>query len=138
MATAAKAKNGNMVVDVVNDAAAEAKIMGEAFVNGANKANEEAKMVLDAQQKMLEANFETMQKYSQFHIDFIVKATQQSFDQSLAMREQLGKVFEANFKKTQELMTSEQELMIEATEAFQAQSHAAAERFTKLLTPNFK
>ena len=93
-------------------------------------------MVMNVHQKMMESNLEMMRTYSQFYFDFIVKATQQYFDQSLAMRAQLSKAFEANIKRTHEVMSAEQELLMEAAEAFQAQSQAATERFIQLFVPN--
>ncbi len=103
-----------------------------------HRANEETKMMMNVHQKIMESNLEMMQTYSQFYFDFIVKATQQSLDQSLAMQAQLSKAFEANIKRTHEVMSAEQELMMEAVEAFQAQSQAAVERFTQLFIPNCK
>jgi hypothetical protein len=142
MTTATKTKNETLTADTMIDAAnkvtEEAKVMSDDFVNNATQATENAKTMMAEQQKMLQSNLNVLQQYNQSYADFVLKATQQSLDQSLALRQQLGELFEANFKKTQELMTAEQKLVLDATESFQAQFRTSAEQFTKLSVPNVK
>jgi hypothetical protein len=142
MTTATKTNNETLAADTMIDAAnkvtEEAKVITDAFVNNATQATENAKAMMAEQQKMLQSNLDVLHQYSQSYADFVLKATQQSLDQSLALRQQLGELFEANFKKTQELMTTEQKLVLDATESFQTQFRTAAEQLTKLSIPNIK
>jgi hypothetical protein len=142
MATATKTKNETLTADTMIDAAnkvtKEAKVITGAFADSATEATESAKAMMAEQQKMLQANLDVLQQYSQSYTDFVLKATQQSFDQSLALRQQLGELFESNFKKTQELMAAEQELVREAAESFQTQFRTSAEQLTKLSVPTTK
>lgn len=142
MATPAKAKNGKVaaeaVFDAANKAAEEAKVMTDSLLNVAAKVAEDTKAVMDAQYKMAQNGFDLWHQYSQSYFDFVIDATQQNLEQSLALRERMGKIFGSNLKKAEELMMSEQELVFEASEAFQAQIQASAERYAKLFTPNFR
>ncbi len=142
MATATKGKNGKVAAEVVfdaaNKAAEEAKVITDSLLSAAGKATEDTKVVLDAQYKMMQSGFDLWQQYSQSYFDFVIEATQQNLEQSLAFREKMGKSLDSSLKKAEELMMAEQELILEASEAFQAQIQASSERFAKLFTPNFR
>ncbi len=140
MATATKAKNNGKVAaesmaDVAGKVTQEAKAVTDTLFDVTSKAAKETKAVLDAQQKMLQDSFDMWQKHNQTYLDFVIGATQQSVEESLALHERVSQIAESNWKKADELVAAEQAVALETTEAFWARSQAASERIAKLFTP---
>ncbi len=136
---ATEVKNGQVAADAMADAASkvtqEAKVVTDTLFEVSNKVAKEAQAVLDTQQKLLQDNFNVWQKYNQTYLDFVIGTTQQTFEDSLALRERLVNGVNGNWKKAQESQVAEQTSALEATEAFWAQAQAASERVFELFTP---
>lgn len=139
MAVDTKVKNGQVGAEMVNEAAnkaaEEAKVVMDNMIEVGNKALEDAKPLLDAHQKLLQNGFTMWQSYTQSYADFVAEATQKTLDQSVAIRKQWLNLVENNMKKTQELVATEQSLLVNALESYQSQVKAASEQLSKISTP---
>ena len=138
MATTTKEKNGKVasetVVEMANQVSEEAKVMADTFIDVANKATSETKLLLDAHQKMVKENLAMWQNFNKSYLELMFHASQQGWDESLALQERLSKVSEANWKKAQEVWQAEQKRAVKAAESFQAQAQATSEQMFKLFT----
>lgn len=138
MATATKAKNGQMSADTVAEAVEQAtqdvKAFTDIYVDATQKAMEEAKTLAGSQQKLWQDSFELWQSANQTYFDFIFGAAQQNSEQFLSFFERWEGLTESNLKKAQELFVKEQKAVLETAEALQAQAKASSERYSKLFS----
>jgi hypothetical protein len=74
--------------------------------------------------------------YSKSYTDMVVEMTQRSFDQSLALSEQIAGIWMDAAKKTQDLMMKETEAAMKLAEETQAQMKTASDKVMEM-TKNF-
>jgi prophage DNA circulation protein len=133
-----KLNNGKESVANAADVAAkvseDAKAAVEVIVNSAAKATEDAKSFLVANQEVLEKNFAAWQEFNQGYTRFVLEATQQVLNESLAFREGLDKVMIDSFKKVHVLSEQERRIVVDAAELFQDQAQAGSEYAAKMFT----
>jgi hypothetical protein len=120
--------------DVAAKVSEDAKAAMEVMVNSAVKATEDAKSLLAANQQVLEKNFVAWQEFNRTYTRFVLEATQQVLDESLAFREGLDKVMIGSFKKANALSEQERQVVVDAAELFQAQAQAGSEYVAKMFT----
>lgn len=133
-------KLNNGKESVVNAAEAAAKVsedtraVVEVLMNSAIKATEDAKNLFAANQEVLEKSFTTWQESNRTYTHFVLEATQQVLNESLAFREHLDKVMIGSFKKAHALSEQERQVMVDAAELFQDQAQAGSEYVAKIFT----
>ncbi|MBE7551312.1 MAG: hypothetical protein HS126_09595 [Anaerolineales bacterium] len=120
--------------DVAAKVSEDTKAAVEVMVSSAIKATEDAKNLLAANQQVLEKNFAVWQEFNQTYSRFVLEATQQVLDESLAFRESLDKVMIGSFKKAHALSEQERQVMVDAAELFQDQAQAGSEYMAKMFT----
>jgi hypothetical protein len=142
MTTAAKAKSGRVTADAVAEVAGrvteEAKAAADTWLNVTGKVAEDTKALLDTHQQMMQDGLATWQKHNQANLEFFTQASQQVFEQSLAVGERWSKMNVGNRKKVQKLWLAEQDAALDSTEAFWKQTQAASERMFKFFTAAFQ
>ena len=142
MTTAAKTRNGQDTADAVAEVAGriteEAKVATDTWVDVTGRVAEETKAILDTQQKMIQDGFASWQEYNQASLEFFTQASQQIFEESLAVCESWSKMADGNWQKAQKLWLAEQDTAVKSTEAFWTKTQAASERMINLFTPVFK
>jgi hypothetical protein len=133
-------KLNNGKESVVNAAEVAAKVTEdtkaavEVLMNSAAKATEDAKSLLATNQEILEKNFAAWQEYNRAYTQFVLEATQQVLNESLAFRENLDKVMIGSFKKAHDLSEQERQIAVDAADLFQAQAQAGSEYLAKMFT----
>ena len=126
------------VADVAAKVNEETKVVVDAVINTTAKVAEDSKTILAANQEALERSFATWQEYNKAYNSFVLEATQQFLNESLAFRASLDKVWADSFKKARVLSLEERQIGLDATDLFQAQSQATAEYFSRLFTTTAK
>ena len=142
MTTAAKTKNSEDMADAVAEVAGriteEAKVATDTWVDVTGRVAEETKAILDTQQKMIQDGFASWQEYNQASLEFFTQASQQTFEESLAVCERWRKMAGNNWRKAQKLWLTEQDATVKSSEAFWIETQAASERMINLFTSVFK
>jgi hypothetical protein len=120
--------------DVAAKVSEDTKAAVEVMVNNTAKAMEDVKSLLVANQEVWEKSFAAYREFNQVYTHFVLEATQQVLDESLAFRESLDKVMIGSFKKAHALSEQERQVMIDAAELFQDQAQAGSEYMAKMFT----
>jgi hypothetical protein len=126
------------VADVAAKVNEETKVLVDTVINSTAKVAEDSKTILAANQEALEKSYAVYQEYNKAYNSFVLKATQQFLNESLAFRGSLDKVFIDAFKKARVLSLEERQVGLDAADLFQAQSQATAEYFSRLFTTTAK
>jgi hypothetical protein len=121
----------NMVAESANKVAEESKIVVDEMVNFTAKAAEDSQAILASNQKLFQNSLEVWQNYTQAYLEFVIKATQRTVEQSFAFRQSLDKIFVDSLKRNQTLLETEQGAAFDAVDAFQTQVKATSDRVAK-------
>lgn len=139
---ATKLNNGKENLPNAADLAAkvseDTKAAVEMWTSNAVKATEDAKKLLAANQEVLEKSFAAWQDYNRTYTRFVLEATQQVLNESLAFRENLDQVMMGSFKKAHALSEQEREVIVDAAELLQDQAQAGSEYVAKMFTATSK
>ena len=76
----------------------------------------------------LKNSFEWWQTYTQGYTAFLFDATQQTLDQSLALRESMGQLMMDSVKKSEALNARERAMALEFVNTFNIQTQTAADQ----------
>jgi len=136
MAASTKANDGKIAEEAAAKAVEDAKAMADSVIDAANKAVEESKPLISAQQELMKDSFVMWQDISKTYFDFFSTVAKQTMDQSLALQNELMKMAEESMKKSQKLMAAEQAIAFDAMESYQAQVKAASAQAEKVFFPN--
>lgn len=135
---ATKLNNGKESFASAADVAAkvneDTKIAVEMWTSNAVKATEEAKNLLAFNQEVLEKSFAVWQESNRAYTHFVLEATQQVLNESLAFRESLDQVMIGSFKKAHALNEQEQQVMVDAAGLIQDQAQAGSQYVAKMFT----
>ncbi len=124
----------NSVAEVAAKVTEETKVAMDVVMGTTAKVAEDTKTLLAANQEALEKSFATWQEYNKAYTNFVLEATQQVLDESLAFRESLDKVWVDSFKKAHTLSEQERQIGLDVAELFQDQTQAASEYAAKMFT----
>jgi hypothetical protein len=124
----------NSVAEVAAKVTEETKAAMDVVLDTTAKVAEDTKTILAANQETLEKNFAAWQEYNRTYTNFVLKATQQVLNESLAFRESLDKVWADSFKKAHVLSEQERQIGLDAAELFRDQAQAASEYAGKMFT----
>ena len=135
---ATKLNNGKessaSAADVAAKVGEDTKAAVEIWASNAVKAAEDAKNLLAANQEVLEKSFAAWQDCNQTYTRFVLEATQQVLNESLAFRENLDQVMIGSFKKAHALSEQERQVVVDAAELLQDQAQAGSEYLAKMFT----
>jgi hypothetical protein len=124
----------NSAAEVAAQVTEETKAAMDVVMETTVKVAEDTKTLLATNQEVLENSFATWQEYNKTYTNFVLEATQQVLNESLAFRENLDKVMSDSFQKAQALSEQERRIALNAAELFQAQAQAASEYAGKMFT----
>lgn len=82
--------------------------------------------------EFLKDSFGMWQEYTKAYTDFFIDVAQQSTDQYLALRENLGQNVTENIKKVQALNTKERGIALELANVYNLQAQVAAEQAAEM------
>jgi hypothetical protein len=126
------------IANVVSNVSEETKAGVDSMLNMAAKTSEDSRAMWTANQELLKKNFALWQEYTQAYANFVVEATQQTLDQSLAFRESLDKTFGESLKKAQALSLEERQIALDTVKLSQSQARAVAEYAAEIFTTTSK
>lgn len=136
MTAATKSKNGKAATDAIVDLAAQAgkgiEVASKSLRDAVDTYADSSLLNFDAQQRLMQTNFDLYQKYLNAYSDLVSDVYQYGLDQSLALREQFAGITKAYYEKAEALGKSEQEFVFEMAESFQKQARANTERVIEL------
>ncbi len=126
------------LADVAVKMTEETRTVVDSVATMANTATEEAKSLFATNQETVKKSVEMWQEYTQAYADVVLGATEQSFKQSLAFRENMDKIVTDSFKKAQALSFEERQFGVEMAELVQNQAQAVSEYAVKMFTTTSK
>lgn len=126
------------LADLATKMTEESKVAVDSVSALANSAAEEAKSLFETNQEFVKKSVDMWQEYTQTYADVVLQATEQSFKQSLAFRENMDKIVTDSFKKAQALSQEERQFGVEMAELFKTQAQAASEYAVNIFTTTSK
>lgn len=126
------------LADVATKMNEETKAVVDSVAALTNTATEEAKSLLETNQEAVRKSFEMWQDCTESYANVVLQATEQSFKQSLAFRENMDKIVTDSFKKAQALSLDERQFGVEMAELVQTQGQAVSEYAVKMFTTTSK
>lgn len=124
--------------DVAAKMTEETRVVVDSVSAMANTATEEAQSLFATNQETVKKSFEMWQGYTEGYANVVLQATEQSFKQSLAFRENMDKIVTDSFKKAQTLSVEERQFGVEMAELVQNQAQAVSEYAIKMFTTTSK
>ncbi|NJN93342.1 MAG: hypothetical protein HC875_04255 [Anaerolineales bacterium] len=126
------------LADVATKMTEETRVAVDSVTAIASTATEETKNLLATNQETVKKSLEMWQEYTQVYTDVVLKATEQSFKQSLGFRENMDRIVTDSFKKAQALGLEERQFGVEMAELVQTQAQAVSEYAVKMFTTTSK